>query len=102
MWDFVLCTDETLEYKHDYVQWVFPTCEESEFNLQAGALSPSMVTALRSTPIIHTHAQASLQRMLNFYGFELRRGIFLFFFLHRSASKISSCQYFAKFGDEID
>ncbi len=64
--------DERLEAVHDFIQWLFPLSEPSQFNLAAPLLTPAAIHEFRADPVLRQNLLHSAQRMLVFYGFELR------------------------------
>ncbi len=63
--------DVQLENSHNYIQWLFPLRERSQFNPQAPLLNEAIVQAFRNEPTLRDHLLASFQRMLSFYGLRL-------------------------------
>ena len=59
-----------LERTHDYIQWLFPTWQESPVNPAAPILTEEVVAAFRSDPKLREHLRKSLKVMLQFYGLE--------------------------------
>lgn len=66
--------DERLEYTHDYIQWMFPLRERSQFNAGAPVLDGATIAAFRSDDGLRAELRASLRCMLTFYGLELHEG----------------------------
>ncbi len=66
--------DTWLELTHDYIQWLFPLIEFSRVVPGAPILSREDLTAFRSDPLLRGHMLIALDRMLRFYGLELRDG----------------------------
>lgn len=64
-------SDDRLEAVHDYIQWLFPLPEPSPVNPYAPLLTLDAVQAFEARPELRARLRASLQRMLEFYGFEL-------------------------------
>jgi hypothetical protein len=62
-WDF-----DTLEFTHDYIQWLFPLPEASAFNPEAPLLDATQIAAFRSGPTLKQRLLDSLRLMLRFYG----------------------------------
>ncbi|CAD0231133.1 MULTISPECIES: opioid growth factor receptor-related protein [Planktothrix] len=62
---------DRLEYTHDYIQWLFPLLEKSNFNRNAPTLNPSIIETFRNTPELKKRLLKSLLLMLNFYGLKL-------------------------------
>lgn len=58
------------EEAHNYIQWLFPLNEASQFNSKSPSLTPALITELLSTPKMQTNLRTSLDAMLNFYGLE--------------------------------
>jgi len=73
MEDFFQWNDETLEAKHDYIQWVFPNQKRSAYNQTAPALDPKTAEELRSSKAAMQQIDNAFQRMLTFYGFALQK-----------------------------
>ena len=67
-WDFI-----RLEIVHDFIQWLFPLPEPSEFNDEAPLLTPEQIQLFRTEPLLGENLVRSFERMLGFYGFTLRR-----------------------------
>ncbi|WP_321472380.1 opioid growth factor receptor-related protein [uncultured Paludibaculum sp.] len=67
-------TDERLEYTHDFIQWLFPLRERSQFNYDAPVLDAQTVAAFLADDGLRAELRASLQCMLAFYGLELHEG----------------------------
>ena len=61
-----------LESVHDYIQWMFPTRQASQFNWHAPTLDDETVRAFRSDGRLRAALLDSLRQMLDFYGFQLR------------------------------
>ncbi len=61
-------TDDQLEEVHDFIQWLFPLPEPSQFNLDAPLLSEEDITAFRYDDLLQANLLRSLQRMLAFLG----------------------------------
>lgn len=66
--------DERLEDIHDFIQWLFPLEEPSQFNLAAPLLTPADIREFRADPLLRENLLRSATRMLAFYGFDLREG----------------------------
>lgn len=56
-----------LENTHDYIQWLFPTLQASQYNPSAPVLDPETLSYFR-LPIIQSRIRESLHIMLGFYG----------------------------------
>lgn len=61
--------DPDLEYCHDYIQLLFPLPEPSSIHPSTPTIDNATFTAFRSRPSLQSQLQASLTRMLQFYGF---------------------------------
>jgi hypothetical protein len=62
--------DERLEYRHDYIQWMFPLTERSQFNYGAPVLDEGAIAAFLQDARLRAELFESLKRMLVFYGLE--------------------------------
>lgn len=68
-WDEILAQDdEWLEYRHDFIQWLFPLVTPSGANLAAPVLSAADIEAFHQEPALRRKLLLSLDRMLRFYG----------------------------------
>src|SRR5438067_6338723 len=65
MWAF---RDEEMEAYHDFIQWMFPLRERSQFNPDAPLLSDDDVAAFRDDLTLRAHLLRSLDRFLDFLG----------------------------------
>jgi len=61
-------SDDELMHGHDWIQWLFPTAEESAFNPDAPLLSSSDITICRSHPVIQNNLRTSFYRWLKVLG----------------------------------
>jgi hypothetical protein len=59
---------QQLEYTHDYIQWLFPLKEKSQFNRNAPILNDEVIQAFRSDEQLQLRLTRSLAVMLRFYG----------------------------------
>ena len=59
--------DETLEYTHDYIQWLFPNRQASQFNLNAPLLTDDDVKHFRKSPELIENIRRAHARMCKFY-----------------------------------
>jgi len=64
-WDY-----QRLEYTHDYVQWLFPLEEPSQFNWRAPILDDNVVQAFRTNEQLRMRLLYSFKVMLQFYGLQ--------------------------------
>jgi hypothetical protein len=65
IWDF---SDEEMEDYHDFIQWLFPLPEPSQYNPYAPLLTEEDVTAFRTEATLRDHLLRSLDRFLEFVG----------------------------------
>lgn len=63
-WDY-----DQLEDVHDYIQWLFPLTERSNFNSSAPLLDKPQIERFRSDDRLIEQLLISFEIMLNFYGF---------------------------------
>jgi hypothetical protein len=61
-------TLDELEAVHDYIQWLFPLSEPSQFNPDAPVLHKSSIDEFLRRPSIHTALERSFNVMMRFYG----------------------------------
>jgi hypothetical protein len=66
-WDYI-----DLELVHDFIQWLFPLPEPSQFN-DAPLLTTEQMKIFHVDPQIRENVLRSLEKMLGFYGFVLNR-----------------------------
>jgi hypothetical protein len=64
-WDY-----ESLEYTHDYIQWLFPLKQRSRFNPDAPLLNEAAIQAFRTNEPLRSHLRQSFEVMLGFYGLQ--------------------------------
>lgn len=62
--------DDQLEAVHDYMQWLFPLPEPS--NAEAPVLTRKSMQEFRKQPKLQQKLRVSFQRMMSFYGLEVR------------------------------
>jgi Opioid growth factor receptor (OGFr) conserved region len=60
--------DEYLEIAHDYVQWLFPLTEPSQFNRDAPVLTDAGIAAFHTDSVLRSKLRKSFERMLTFFG----------------------------------
>jgi hypothetical protein len=63
--------DEELEIVHDFVQWLFPIPEASDYNPDAPGLTEEDIAAFRSDARLRGNLLRSFERFLNFLGLRL-------------------------------
>jgi hypothetical protein len=66
--------DARLESVHDFIQWLFPLYERSAVNADAPVLDRATVEQFHVRENLRLNLRASFERMLRFYGLELREG----------------------------
>jgi hypothetical protein len=59
-----------LEAVHDYIQWLFPLPEASQYNPRAPVLDKELIAKFHADSDLRAQLLASLDLMLGFYGFE--------------------------------
>lgn len=64
-------SDDLIESTHDFIQWLFPLPESSNFNRNAPLLDRSVIRAFEERLELRRTLRAGFERMLRFYGFEL-------------------------------
>lgn len=75
--DILALDDFWLEHTHDYLQWLFPIPEPSQYNARVPVLTKADVACFRTDRHLRTQQIRALDRMLAFYGLERRdEGIF--------------------------
>jgi len=81
--------DNEMEYHHDFIQWLFPLQEPSQFNPDAPVLTEEDIRTFREDASLRENLSRSLERFLSFLGlardegrivpglgFERGRGVF--------------------------
>lgn len=63
--------DASLEYTHDFIQWLFPLRERSGANPSAPRLDDAAVAAFRDRPELRAALRRAYDRMLTFYKSDL-------------------------------
>jgi Opioid growth factor receptor (OGFr) conserved region len=66
--------DTNLEQVHDYIQWLFPVPEPSQFNDEAPRLTPDDIAAFAARADLRDNLRHSFARILAFYGLTLGAG----------------------------
>jgi Opioid growth factor receptor (OGFr) conserved region len=64
--------DASLEYTHDFIQWLFPLRERSGANPTAPRLDDATVAAFHARPDLRAALRRSYDRMLAFYTADRR------------------------------
>lgn len=67
LWEW---NDEELEFHHDYIQWMFPLPEPSQFNPDAPLLTADDIATFRHDALLRSNLRKSLDRILAFLGLE--------------------------------
>jgi Opioid growth factor receptor (OGFr) conserved region len=67
--DILNFDDEELEYHHDFIQWLFPTTQQSAYHPDAPTLDDAQVRTFLNDADLRQNVQVAFERMLNFYGF---------------------------------
>lgn len=65
-WDF-----EKLECVHDYIQWLFPLAEKSNFNPNAPIVDNEVIEAFKTNTLLQQNLLRSFSMMLSFYGLKV-------------------------------
>lgn len=60
--------DHELELVHDFIQWLFPLSEPSQFNPNAPLLTRNDIAAFRSEDQLRINLRKSFERILTFLG----------------------------------
>lgn len=60
-----------MEKKHDFIQWMFPTMEQSFYNKKAPVLSYYELEVLKHDSVVMQNFQKSIAVFLDFLGIEL-------------------------------
>ncbi len=63
--------DDDLEAVHDFIQWLFPLPEPSQFNPDAPLLAEADIAAFKSDPVLQANLLRSFNRILGFLGFAM-------------------------------
>lgn len=61
-------TDDRLERRHDYIQWLFPLPEPSRFSVTAPILTQADVAVFRGDVTLQDRVRRSLARMTLFFS----------------------------------
>src|ERR1022692_954808 len=69
--DILAWPDDDLEAVHDFIQWLFPLPEPSQFNPDAPLLTEADIAAFKSDPVLQANLLKSFERILGFLGFAL-------------------------------
>jgi hypothetical protein len=66
--------DDSLEAVHDFIQWLFPLPEPSNFNPDAPLLTAADVAAFRADALLRSRLRRSFERFLSFLGLTIDEG----------------------------
>lgn len=69
--DIMGWSDEALEVAHDYIQWLFPLNELSNFNVDAPILTQEDTAIFVTDPELKEKVKESFQRMLKFFKMKI-------------------------------
>jgi hypothetical protein len=64
---------DRLESTHDYIQWLFPMRERSQFNSDAPILDTAQIQAFRGDPALKEQLAKSFKVMLSLYGLQCEK-----------------------------
>ena len=71
IWDW---NDNELEQVHDFIQWLFPLPEPSQFNSNAPLLTQEDIVAFKGEEFLRANLRESFVRILTFLGLSLAEG----------------------------
>lgn len=60
--------DTEWEFHHDFIQWLFPTDQESKFDADSPVLDAGTIARFRSDPLRQNRLRRSFDRWLHFCG----------------------------------
>lgn len=67
-------SDEDWEFEHSFIQWLFPTTEESRFNPDAPVLNEELISQWHQDGLLRHNLRISYERWLRFCGISLVNG----------------------------
>jgi hypothetical protein len=67
--------DDDFEAVHDFIQWLVPLPEPSQFNPDAPLLTHEDIAVFKCDPVIRANLMRSFERILVFLGLALSEGI---------------------------
>lgn len=73
LFDILNKSDLFLEQTHDYIQWLFPNREESNYNPEAPLLDDQTIELFKSDIQLLNLVRISLRRMIKFYQLDAER-----------------------------
>ena len=65
--DVLNMRNEELEDQHDYIQWLFPLKEPSQFAVDSPTLNDSDIKQIKANPNIQANLRTGLETMTSFY-----------------------------------
>jgi hypothetical protein len=68
--EIVSQSDDWLEFEHDFIQWLFPLKETSEFSKSAPILTDEDISVLKTELLFRGRMITSLFVMMSFFGLE--------------------------------
>ncbi|MCE5316040.1 MAG: macro domain-containing protein [Parachlamydia sp.] len=68
LWEMWQLSDAEKSQGHDFIQWLFPTFQESQFNKNSPVLNQQLANALKADPVIVDNMRRSFESMLSYYG----------------------------------
>lgn len=71
--DILSWPDEDLEFSHNYIQFVFPLPESSDFNSRAPIVTKEVREAFLADPRLQNELRQVYVRILHFYGLQLEQ-----------------------------
>jgi hypothetical protein len=72
--DILAWSDDELEEVHDFIQWLFPLMEPSQYNPDAPLLTKEDIAVFRNDPVLQANLMKAFDRILTFLGFSLSDG----------------------------
>ena len=72
--DILAWPDDDFEAVHDFIQWLFPLPEPSQFNPDTPLLTKDDTAAFKSNSVLHANLMKSFERILAFLGLALSEG----------------------------
>src|SRR6516164_5949042 len=60
--------DDDLEAVHNFIQWMFPLPEPSQFNPDVPLLTSTDIAAFRTDETLRSHLRRSFERIISFLG----------------------------------
>ena len=72
--DILLFDEDLIEYKHDFIQWIFPTIEKSRFHPDAPTIDEGFKERFQEDELVKSNYCKSYQLYLNYIGFHCELG----------------------------